>query len=93
MAFRCAHRSAVSLPYLVDSRSNLLTATAEDEVHLADGVGVEGVTRTVDVAGTCASTLMVAEAKRFDTVPYGFGETRPTTLALLIFTTLSGWCS
>ena len=28
-----------------------------------------------------------------DTVPYGFGDTRAFTLALLIFTAPSGWCS
>ena len=33
------------------------------------------------------------KAKRFDTVPYLFGETRVATLALLIFTALSGRCS
>jgi hypothetical protein len=30
---------------------------------------------------------------KFDTVPYRFGETRVATLALLIFTALSGRCS
>src|SRR5512139_1177251 len=28
-----------------------------------------------------------------DTAPYGFGETRVATLALLTLTALSGWCS
>src|SRR5262245_12196376 len=33
------------------------------------------------------------EAERVDTAPYGFGETRVATLALLTLTALSGWCS
>ncbi len=40
---------------------------------------------------------MAAQAEHpgqaLDTAPYGFGETRVATLALLTFTALSGWCS
>jgi hypothetical protein len=41
------------LHHLVDRGS---TATTKGEVHLADRVGVEGVTRTMNVSGT-VSTL------------------------------------
>ena len=37
-----------------------------------------------------SSARASSEAKR---APYGFGETRVATLALLIFTVFSGWCS
>jgi hypothetical protein len=33
------------------------------------------------------------EAERLTSRPYCFGETRAFTLALVTFTTLSGWCS
>src|SRR5262245_49691398 len=39
------------------------------------------------------SAFTVHGVKRFDTVPYRFGEVRVATLALLIFTALSGWRS
>jgi hypothetical protein len=57
--------------------------------HLAGLLAITSSARAA-IAGTVRPSI---HAKGLDTAPYGFGETRVATLALLTLTALSGWCS